>query len=49
VSNGILFGHCLSKHKMAKYFRNLGGMVAFPPVATLWLQEKNEKERTVLS
>ena len=31
ASNGILFGHCLSKHKMTRYVRNLGGMVALPP------------------
>jgi len=34
---------------MTRYVRNLGGMVPFPPVATLWLEEKNEKERTVFS
>ena len=49
ASNGILFGHCLSKHKMTKYVRNLGGMVPLPSWLRLWLQEKNEKERTVLS
>ena len=48
-SNGILFGHCLSKHKMTRYVRNLGGMVQWPPWLRLWLQENNEKERTVLS
>jgi len=49
ASNGILFGHCLSKHKMARYVRNLGGMVPLPPWLRLWLQEQNENERTVLS
>jgi len=31
------------------YARNLGGMVSLPPWLRLWLQEKNEKERTVLT
>ena len=47
--NGILFGHCLSKHKMTTHARNLGGMVPLPPWLRLWLQEKNEKERIVLT
>ena len=49
ASNGILFGHCLSKHKMRRYVRNLGRMVPLPAWLRLWFQEKNEKERTVLS
>jgi len=49
TSNGVLFGHCLSKHKMTTHARNLGGMVPLPPWLRLWLQEKNEKERTVLT
>jgi len=49
ASNGILFGHCLSKHKITRYVRNLSGMIHLPPWLRLWLQEKNEKERTVLS
>ena len=49
ASNSILFGHCLSKHRMTRYVRNLGGMVPLPPSLRLWLQEKNEKERRVLS
>ena len=49
TSNDILFGHCLSKHKMTRYVRNLGGMVPLPPWLRPWLQEKNEKERTVLT
>ena len=39
--------HCLSKNNMTRYARNLEG--AWPPWLRLWLQEKNEKERTVLT
>ena len=49
TSNGILFGHCLSKHQMVRYVRNLRWMFPLPPWLRLWLQEKNEKERTALS
>jgi len=43
ASNGILFGHCLSKHKMGRSARNLGGMVPLHPWLRLWLQEKKRK------
>jgi len=39
-------GQCLSKNKVTRYARNLGGIA---PWLRLWLQEKNEKERTVLT
>ena len=49
VASPKFFGrHCLSKHKMTRYVRNLRGMVHLPSWLRLWLQEKNEKERTVL-
>jgi len=48
ASNSILFGHCLSKHRMTKY-ASLGGMVPFPPWLRIWSQAKNEKESTVQS
>ena len=41
--------YILSKHKMTRYVRNLGGMVPLSPWLRLWLPEKNEKERTILS
>jgi len=34
---------------MTRYVRNLRGVVHLPPWLRLWLQEKNKKERTVLS
>ena len=50
TSNVFLFGHCLSKHKMTRYVRNLVEMVLLPPsLLRLWLQKKNEKERAGLS
>ena len=42
-------GRCLSKNKMTRYARHLGGMAPLAPWLHLWLQEKNEKERTVLT
>jgi len=40
-------GLCLSKNKMTRYAKNFGG--AWIPWLGLWLQEKNENERTVLA
>ena len=41
--------HCLSKHKMTRYVRKLWVHAPLGPSwLRLWLQEKNEKERTVL-
>ena len=41
--------HCLSKHKMTRWARNFGSMAPLASWLRLWLQEKNEEERTVLT
>ena len=42
-------GHCLSKHKMTRYAKNLGGIASLAPLSTPMVARKKEKERIVLS
>jgi len=44
VSNGISFGHCQSKNKMARYVRNLGGMVPLTPSYTYGCKKRLKKK-----